>query len=181
MNDESDKPLEVLAEGKFLRLYKRGRWEFVERLGARGAACIVAVTAEDEIVLVEQYRIPLSSSSIELPAGVVGDEEAFQNESVVESGLRELEEETGFRAAHGELLFTGPSAPGLTSEQISFVRAYDLRRVGPGGGVADEDIRVHIVPLERVDLWLEEQRKIGCCVDPRIYAGLYLAKVMNRS
>ena len=141
----------------------------------------MAVTAENEVVLVEQYRIPLGGMSIEFPAGVVGDEEAFENESVIESGLRELEEETGFRATRGELLFTGPSSPGLTSEQISFVRAYDIRRVGPGGGVADEDIRVHVVPLDRVDLWLEEQRKIGCCVDPRIYAGLYFTKLSDRS
>jgi len=181
MNDESDKPLEVLAEGKFLRLLKRGRWEYVERPNARGAAFVVAVTDEGELVLVEQYRVPLGQQSIELPAGIIGDEAQFTNESALESGLRELEEETGFRAARAELLFVGPTAPGLSSEHISFIRAFELRRVGPGGGVADEDIQVHVVPLERIDEWLAMKREAGYCIEPRIYAGLYFAKAMYRS
>lgn len=179
MNDESDKPLEVLAEGKFLRLLKRGRWEYVERLKARGAAFVLAVTEEQELVLVEQFRVPLGQRSIELPAGIIGDEAQFSDESDLESGLRELEEETGFRASGGELLFTGPTAPGLSSEHISFIRAFGLRRVGPGGGVADEDIQVHIVPLDRIDEWLAMKRESGYCIEPRIYAGLYFAKNLS--
>lgn len=174
--DESQLPLETLAEGKFLALRKRGRWEFVERPNARGAAFVVAVTPDREIVLVEQFRVPLGQRSIELPAGIIGDEAQFSDESAVESGLRELEEETGFRAARGELLFVGPTAPGLSSEHIHFIRAHDIERVGPGGGVDGEDITVHVVPLSGVDAWLKAKRETGFCIEPRIYAGLYFAR-----
>ena len=52
-------PVETLAEGKFLRLAKRGRWEYVERVNSSGAVVIVAVTPDDKLLLVEQFRVPL--------------------------------------------------------------------------------------------------------------------------
>ena len=164
-----------LHRGKFLELKREGRWEYVSRTNSSGAVFILAVTDADEIVLVEQHRVPLGGPTIELPAGMVGDEPDFHGESLLDSALRELEEETGFRAARGELLLSGPVAPGLTSEILHLVRAHALERVHAGGGVDGEDIRVHVVPLCEVHHWLHQQAAAGKLVEPRIYAALYFA------
>ena len=59
MNDSSATP-RLLHEGEFLRLLRRRHWEYVERTNARGVAVMVAVTADAELLLVEQYRLPVA-------------------------------------------------------------------------------------------------------------------------
>jgi ADP-ribose pyrophosphatase len=169
-------PDEVLYQGRFLALHRQGRWEYVSRINTRGAAFIVAVTEARELVLVEQYRVPLGARSVELPAGIIGDDAQLADEGVEAAALRELEEETGFRGSHAELLASGPVGPGLTSEILYLVRAHGLQRVHAGGGVDGEDITVHLVPLERVPEWLQQQARSGRCIEPRIYAGLWFAQ-----
>lgn len=169
MND-----IEELHRGRFLRLIKHGSWEYVARVNARGAAFIVACTDAAELVLVEQFRVPLAARTIELPAGLIGDGE-HAGEAIETSALRELEEETGFRAAKARVLFSGPTAPGLAAEQGHFVLAEDLQRVGAGGGVDGEDITVHCVPLEGLQGWLAERQGAGLQIDVRIFAGVQLA------
>ena len=88
----------ILHEGEFLRLKRRDHWEYVERANARGAVVIVALTADDELLLVEQPRLPLQANVIELPAGLVGDIAGAEDEDLEIAGMRELEEETGYRA-----------------------------------------------------------------------------------
>ena len=68
-----DEAPEVMAAGKYLRLVKRGHWEFADRHTCKGAVAIVAVTDERRLLLVEQFRIPLMKNVLELPAGLVGD------------------------------------------------------------------------------------------------------------
>jgi len=167
--------VETLYSGKFLELKNSGNWEYVSRVRARGAAFILAITPKREIVLVEQYRVPLRAQSIELPAGIIGDEAGFEDEGIEAAALRELEEETGFRGARSEHLLTGPSGPGITSEILHLIRAHDLTRVSAGGGVEGENITVHVVPLADVHDWLLAQGRLGKMVEPRIYAGLYFA------
>ena len=169
-------PLETLYEGKFLVLRREGRWEYVERVSARGAAFILAVTEAREIVLVEQYRVPLHRRCIELPAGIIGDEAHLADEEVEAAALRELEEETGFRGSHAELLTSGPVGAGLTSEILYLYRARGLQRVHDGGGVDGENITVHVVPLDGIDGWLARQGREGKWVEPRVYAGLWFAQ-----
>lgn len=164
----------LLHRGEFLLLLRRAHWEYVERPRSSGACFVIAVTPEHDIVLVEQYRYPVQKRTIELPAGIMGDSEAFAGESAQDSALRELEEETGYRAARAELLFSAPTAAGLTSEYSYFVRAHGLRRVHAGGGVDNENITVHVVPLAQIDAWLEAQRAQDRLIDSRIYAALYL-------
>ena len=169
-------PIETLYEGKFLRLRRNGRWEYAERVNSIGAAFILALTPAREIVLVEQYRVPLQARTIELPAGIIGDG-GHAGESVEVSALRELEEETGFRGARAEILLRGPVAAGLASEMLYLVRVHELIRVHAGGGVDDEDIRVHVVPLATAHDWLAQQAKQGLLVEPRVYTGLYFSAV----
>lgn len=167
-------PTVSLHEGRFLALRRRGRWEFVERVNAYGAAVIIAVTAQDEIVLVEQYREPLLGPSIENPAGLAGDQPGEEN--ILDAARRELLEETGFEADHVELVMAGPSAPGMSSELLSFVRATGLRRVHAGGGDSSENITVHVVPMARAAAFLAGKLSAGVHVDPRVYAALFFAR-----
>lgn len=167
--------VELLYRGNFLQLQRQGRWEYVSRVRANGAAFLCAITDDRALVLVEQHRMPLGARVIELPAGVIGDEDAFAHESIEEAARRELEEETGFRAGHIERVLTGPTAPGMSSEMLHLFRATRLVRVHAGGGVEGEDITVHVVPLDDVPRWLVGHAATGTLIEPRVYVGLWFA------
>lgn len=162
----------VLGGGRFLRLVRSDDgWEWVERVNSDGVVVIVAVTPQDEILLVEQHRPPVGGRVIELPAGLAGDE--LGREELATAALRELEEETGYRAGRIDRLTGGPISAGLSSEVITFFRAWDLDRVGAGGGVGGEAIVLHQVPRAAVGPWLAEREAAGVQVDPKVYAGLW--------
>ncbi|MES2684644.1 MAG: NUDIX hydrolase [Pseudomonadota bacterium] len=165
-----------LHRGEFLEILRDRHWEYVRRTMASGAVVIIAVTGEGELVLVEQTRIPLQGKTIELPAGIVGDSEAFAGEAFETAALRELLEETGFSASRAEVVTQGPTAAGFSSEMLTFVRAHGLVREHAGGGVDDEDITVHLVALDAVHGWLEAKRAAGYFIEPRIYTGLWFAQ-----
>lgn len=163
----------VVYEGKYQRMVVRGTWEYSERTHAGGlAAIIIAVTPEDNVLFVEQFRVPLQANTIEMPAGLVGDIDA--GESIEVSAVHELEEETGWTAAHAEVLMIGPTSSGASSEKIAFVRATGLRKVGDGGGDASEDITVHEVPRARAAAWLVEKIGQGYELDAKLWAGLWM-------
>ncbi len=174
MNDQEP---QTLFKGKFLSLIREGRWEYAHRVNATGAAIILAVTEDGKLLLVEQYRIPCHARTVELPAGIIGDEPEAGDESQAEAARRELLEETGYTAERMEPLSTGPASGGLTSELVTLFRASGLRRLGKGGGVAHEDIIVHEVPLREARNWLAEKARAGVLVDPKIYAGLYFVQM----
>src|SRR5580704_13780102 len=108
-------PSSTLHTSKFLALIKEGHWEYVDRINATGAALILAVTPEQKVLLVEQYRIPVHARTIELPAGIIGDEPGNSDESHAQAARRELLEETGYAAEKMEALTTGPACSGITS------------------------------------------------------------------
>ena len=166
-------PKTTLFTGKFLALVKEGRWEYVDRIGATGAAIIVAVTDEQKLLLVEQYRIPVHARTIELPAGIIGDEPGGRDECHAAAAKRELLEETGYAAERIETLSTGPASSGLTSEVVTLLLASGLKRVHAGGGVGHENITVHEVPLNEVHEWLAAKANAGLLIEPKVYAGLY--------
>ena len=65
---------ETLFETRWLGLYRIGHWDFAKRPNADASVGILAVTPADEVVLVEQFRIPVQKKVIEVPAGrVFGD------------------------------------------------------------------------------------------------------------
>jgi ADP-ribose pyrophosphatase len=172
MNPNTQAP-KVVYEGKYQRMVVRGSWEYSERTHAGGlAAIIIAVTPDDNVLFVEQFRVPLQAKTIEMPAGLVGDIDA--GESIEDSAVRELEEETGWTAGHAEVLMIGPTSSGASSEKIAFVRATGLRRVGEGGGDASEDITVHEVPRARAAAWLVEKMGQGYQLDAKLWAGLWM-------
>lgn len=158
--------------GRYLDLIERDGWEFVSRNNAHAVAVLCAVTPQNEIVLVEQYRRPVDTRVIELPAGLVGDT-GDPEEDVLEAANRELVEETGFEASELEVIMECPTSSGLTSEAITFILATGLRRVGPGGGDETEDIETHVIPLDQADEWLAGQHRRGLQLDPKIFAALH--------
>lgn len=173
-HDEFEAP-EVLAEGKWLRLVRRGRWEYAQRTVGGTAALIVAVTPAGELILVEQPRAPLAARCIELPAGLIGDTAGDEDEAPELAAARELEEETGFAAGRIERVAEGTSTPGLSDERLIMFRAHDLHRVSEGGGVEGENITVHLVPLAQVPAWLAQKQQEGLVIDLKVWSGLYFA------
>jgi ADP-ribose pyrophosphatase len=158
--------------GRFLSLVEREGWEFTTRPNAHAVAVLVATTDDDCILLVEQFRKPVDARVLELPAGLVGDQDD-PNEPILEAAGRELIEETGYRAARLETIIQCPSSAGMTDEVVTFVRASGLEKIGPGGGDETEDIEVHVVPLAEVDGWLSQRIADGMPLDPKIYAALH--------
>ena len=161
---------EELARGRFLSLKKRNGWEFVERTNAREIVAVIAVTPEAELILVEQYRPPVESRVIELPAGLVGDVEG--DDSVEEAAGRELLEETGYRAGSLKAVFKGPISAGLSTEILTIVKAEQLQKEHEGGGVDGEDIQVHRVPVSKLKQWL---LNAPVMVDPKVFAAFVLS------
>mgnify|MGYP003607799847 CR=1 FL=1 len=164
---------ETLYEGEWLRLVRIGHWESCERTHAQGMAVIViAVTPDDEVLFVEQYRVPLGARTIEMPAGLVGDDRA--EDTLAEAARRELIEETGWSPGRVDVLLVGPTSSGMSNERIAFVRALDLTRVGDGGGVDNEDITVHRVPRADAPAWLMRKHAEGFELDLKLWAGLWM-------
>lgn len=152
-------------EGKYLRIVRDGRWEFVERCGGVHAVVIIA-EHDGKVVLVEQARVPLGGRKcIEMPAGLVGDED---DKGVEETAIKELEEETGFTADHIEVIGEFFSSPGMVAEGFTLVRARGLRRVGEGGGNDHEEIEVHLVPRDDIPAFVERKRAEGCAIDTKM-------------
>ncbi|MCH8686120.1 NUDIX hydrolase [Pedomonas mirosovicensis] len=166
---------EVLGTGNYLELVREDGWEFVERNRGSGAVGIVPVTDAGELVLVEQWRAALDGQSIELPAGLVGDEDDTDEEMLV-AARRELEEETGFHAEAWTHLYDGTTSAGLTSETVHIYLATGLTRIGEGGGTSHENIIVHVVPLDGIENWLAAQRQRGAMIDIKVYGALAVAR-----
>ena len=164
---------QTLYEGQWLRLVRIGHWESCERTHAQGMAVIViAVTPADEVLFVEQFRVPLDARTIEMPAGLVGDDHA--EDTLADAARRELIEETGWSPGRVEVLLTGPTSSGMSNERIAFVRARDLVQVGQGGGVDDENIIVHAVPRLDAPRWLMQKHAEGYELDLKLWAGLWM-------
>ena len=106
---------QILHEGKWLRLVKRGRWEWCERThSAHGlAVLVVAVTPDDEVLFVEQYREALGAPAIEMPAGLIGDD--HDDDTIEQAARRELIEETGWEPGAIDVLLAGPTTAGMSN------------------------------------------------------------------
>jgi ADP-ribose pyrophosphatase len=164
--DDADAPEEIMWQGKFITARRRGRWEYVGRSRGIRAAVILAVDAEDHVILVEQYRVPLGRRCIELPAGLVGDDQP--GEATEAAAARELEEETGYRPGRIEVIGEFHSSPGMVSESFTLLRAHDLVKVSDGGGVEGEDIVVHRVPLRDIGEAVARWRAEGFAMDVKM-------------
>lgn len=173
MSNEDQSSDQTIAEARFLKLIKRGRWEFVQRVNSTGVVCLFPLTSDSRVILVEQFRPPVNASVIEFPAGLAGDIVGQEEEAFETAALRELEEETGYQAGRTISLGSTVSSAGLTDEAVHFYVALDLKKVSEGGGDTSENISVHAIPFAEIDQWLSAAVDRGCLLDARVYAGLY--------
>jgi ADP-ribose pyrophosphatase len=165
MNLEDLPPVEVMWEGKFVRALRRGKWEYASRARDIGAVVVLA-EHEGQVILVDQPRVAPDCRCVEIPAGLVGDQDP--NATVESTAIKELEEETGFTAERIERLGEFYSSPGMLSEGFTLVRAHGVRKVGNGGGDENEDINVHLVPRAEIANFLEQKRAEGFGIDAKL-------------
>jgi ADP-ribose pyrophosphatase len=170
-------PVKTLFESRWLGLYRIGDWDFARRPNSEACVGILAITPAQEIVLVEQFRVPVQRTVIEIPAGLVGDEAEHVGESLASTARRELLEETGYTAGSMTQLIASPTSAGMTSETTHFFHAKDIVRAADGGGVGSENITVHHVPISELRTWLAAQEAAGKAVDFKIHAALWLAGI----
>ena len=107
------------------------------------AAVVVVAVADDELVMVEQFRPVIGEHCLELPAGIVEDGESYAT-----AGARELREETGFDAGEVSLLAEFWTATGVLRHRRGIVFAEELQ---PGTPERDsnEFITVRSVPVSQ--------------------------------
>ena len=158
-------PPEVMWAGKYVRAVKRGKWEYASRTNNIGAVVILA-EFEGRVILVDQPRVPPECRCIELPAGLVGDEDA--GATIEGTAIKELEEETGFTAERVERLGEFYASPGMVSEGFTLVRAHGVRKIGEGGGDEHEEINVHLVARGEIPNFIEQKRAEGFGVDVKL-------------
>ena len=165
MNLDDLPPPEVMWAGKFVRALRRGKWEYASRANDIGAVVILA-EHDGKVILIEQYRVPVGGRCLELPAGLVGDED--EHATVEGTAVKELEEETGFTCDRVERLGEFHSSPGLVAVSFTLVRAHGVRKVGAGGGTHEEDIEVFLVAREDIPKFMAERRAAGSAVDVKL-------------
>ena len=165
MTPDKDAPAETVWAGKYISVLKRGRWEYVSRTGSINAVVILA-EHDGKVILIEQYRVPVGGRCLELPAGLVGDED--EHATVEETAVKELEEETGFTCERVERLGEFHSSPGMVAESFTLVRAHGVRKIGDGGGNEHEDITVHLVARENIPAFIQSRRDAGSAVDVKL-------------
>jgi ADP-ribose pyrophosphatase len=165
MNLDDLPPAEIMCEGKFVRLLRRANWEYASR--SRDIRAVVILAEHDgKMILIDQPRVGPDCRCVELPAGLVGDEDP--NATAEATAIKELEEETGFTAQSVERLGDFYASPGMLSESFTLVRAHGVRRIGDGGGDENEDINVHLVPRGEIPNFVEQKRAEGFGIDVKL-------------
>jgi len=143
--EEKTMKSERVYEGKVINLRvdtvelpdrKYSKREIVEHAGA---VAIVAVNPEGKLLLIKQFRKPVEEVLLEIPAGRIEP-----NENPEHTALRELEEETGFKANKIEKLVQYYSTPGFSNEILHIYLAQELE-----AGIAkpDEDEYIETFPM----------------------------------
>lgn len=168
---DGDEP-QVRWQGKYLRAMQLGRWEYASR--TRDVRAVVILAEHDgKMILIDQHRVPIGGRCLELPAGLVGDED--ENATVEDTAIKELEEETGFTASHVERLGDFYASPGMLAESFTLVRAHGVRKTGEGGGTEHEDINVHLVPRAEIAQFVAARRAEGFGIDVKLLLFLNLS------
>ncbi|PTL16968.1 ADP-ribose pyrophosphatase [Staphylococcus gallinarum] len=106
-----------------------------------GAVAVCALTPDNEIILVRQFRKPAEKTMLEIPAGKLES-----GEDRIEAAKRELEEETGYIADHLQLIYEMYGSPGFSNEKLSIYFAKDLKK---GHMNLDDD---EFIELDRVHI-----------------------------
>lgn len=117
-----------------------------------GAVAVIAITPENKMILVKQYRKAIEATSYEIPAGKL---EVGENADPHAAALRELEEETGY-TGQLELVYDFYSAIGFCNEKIKLYSACHLTKVeNPRPQDEDETLELFEVSLEEAEQLLQ--------------------------
>lgn len=154
----------LLYECFFMKLYEDSVLLPNEKQSKRiyiqhpGAAAVLAITRDNKIILIKQYRYPVNEILYEIPAGKIDD-----NEDSLTCVKRELEEETSFISNNISKLFSIYSCVGYSSEKIDIYLAVDcILKENPISGDDDEFLEVLLLSKEEVnDLIKSNQIKDG--------------------
>ncbi len=170
--EEKTMKSDKLYEGKLFNLRvdtvelpdkKYSKREIIEH---PGAVSILAITEDDCVVLVRQYRKAIERALLELPAGKIEI-----NEEPVETAKRELKEETGFTAEKIEYLLEFYTSPGFTNEKVYIFLAKELTQgeTDFDDGEFIETEKIHIDELVKMVY-------LGEIVDSKTIIGIQFAK-----
>ena len=132
---------------------------------------IVALDAEDQVLLVRQYRSPAERVLLEIPAGTLDRRDDGSVEDPEVACRRELEEETGYRAGSWRLLGRFWTAPGFTSELMHLYLAAELTAAGDDRLFPEADERLHLARLPWRDAVAAAER--GEVADAKSIVGLF--------
>ena len=162
----------IITKGPFLNFVERDGWQYITRSRGSLVVAIIALTDNKEIILIEQFRKPMNARVLELPAGLVGDNDHTEDAAL--AALRELEEETGYQADTNLLIRFGKpfaASSGLCDEVTQIFLCHSCKKVGKGGGIdPDENIQVHTVPQQEFMSWILQKQHDGVIVDARVLA-----------
>lgn len=152
---------DMIFNGNILQLYvnqlKLENGQIVNReiLHHQPATAILAITPEDKVLLVKQYRPAIVESIFEIPAGIL-DYLEDGTEDALTGAVRELEEETGYRANQWERLVNFYVTPGYLNEEIILYYATDLVKVDhPLPQDEDEDVSLFEFTRSEVTAMME--------------------------
>lgn len=159
---------ELVAKGAIIDYYQdtmqipngtTAKWDFINH---KGAAACVAVKKNGNLVMVRQYRNALERETIEIPAGGINPGEDMRL-----AALRELEEETGYKAGKFEFLLSIRTTVAFCNELIDIYLAEDLEE---GEQHLDEDEYLEIVeyPLSELLDMIEK----GVIQDSKTVSGI---------
>lgn len=175
--EEKTMKSERIYEGKILNLRidtvelpdkKYSKREIVEH---PGAVAIAALTDDDCLILVKQYRKSVEKPLLEIPAGKIEI-----NEEPKETGLRELIEETGYKANNMEYLFEFYTSPGFSNEKVYLFLATDLEE-GESHPEDDENIEIKKIKVkELMDMVIRGEINDSKTIIAIFYAEKYLNK-----
>ena len=105
-----------------------------------GAAAVIPLLPDGQIVLVRQYRYPIQAVTLEIPAGKVD----VPGEDPLGCAKRELQEETGYEAGRYEKLLTLATTVGFSDE---WIHIYLATALSPGKQSPDEDEFIHVTAM----------------------------------
>ena len=150
--DNATKPIKLIErtekyKGHVITVYedrvdiggREALWDYIHH---NGAAAVLPVTDEGKILMVRQYRHPLGRYILEIPAGKRDGDEEFKT-----CAIRELEEETGYKADSFEYLLSINTTVAFLDE---FIEIYLARRLKPGkvNWDTDEELGVEVWELD---------------------------------
>jgi len=165
-----------LWNGKYLRSFaltfknSKGNdvlWEAIERVGCNGIACVIPITVDRKVIIIKQFRPPIGKFVIEFPSGLND-----KNEPLIDVAMRELFEETGYKAETINQIAVGPVSAGLSTEVLTIFLAKDVYLNGSQTLDEAEEIEVFSVSMDRFNEEVKMLENEDTYVDLKLY-GLF--------